>query len=83
MSDVNNTHLGMSHVGDVSLSLIELSEAYWLFRKHERAKVLFKNSKTTLLRRYNLFKLLFQALNKFRYCNQIILRFYVATFVRF
>ena len=63
MSDVNNTHLGMSHLGDVSLSLIELSEAYWLFRKHGRVKVLFKNIKTTLLRRCNLFKLLLQALN--------------------
>ena len=31
MSDVSNTHLGMSHLGDVSLRLIELSEAYWLF----------------------------------------------------
>lgn len=31
MSDVNNTHLGMSYLGDVSLSLIELSEAYWLY----------------------------------------------------
>ena len=39
MSDVNNTHLGMSHLGDVSLSLIELSEAYWLCLK--TAKQLF------------------------------------------
>ena len=62
LSDVSNTHLRMSHLGDVSISLIETVPKPTGFVM-SRVKVLFKNSKTTLLRRYSLFKLLFQALN--------------------